>query len=108
MKKVVITGMGIVSPVGCGTDYAWKNLLDGKTGIRKITEFDTEGISSKIAGVPHRGSEPGDYNPDNVVDPREQRKMDNTIIYGLVAADEAIKDAGLIDYTGTARSYVRR
>ena len=100
MKRVVITGMGIVSPVGTGIDYAWKNLLDGKSGIRTITEFDTEGISSKIAGLPHRGTEPGDFNPDAVIDPREQRKMDNTIIYGLVAADEAIRDAGLIDYDG--------
>lgn len=100
MKKVVITGMGIVSPVGCGIDYAWKNLLAGKSGIRKITEFDTEEIASKIAGMPKRGDKPGDYNPDLVVDPRDQRKMENTIIYGLVAADEAIKDAGLIDYDG--------
>nr|MBQ0091112.1 beta-ketoacyl-ACP synthase II [Candidatus Enterousia merdequi] len=100
MKKVVITGMGIVSPVGTGIDYAWKNILNGKSGISKITDFDTEGISSKIAGVPHRGNEDGDFNPDTVIEPREQRKMDNTIIYGLVAAEEAIKDAGLNDYNG--------
>ena len=100
MKRVVITGMGIVCPVGTGLDYAWKNLLDGKSGIRKVTEFDVSQIASQIAGLPHRGTEPGDFNPDAVVDPREQRKMDNTVIYGLVAADEAIKDAGLLDYTG--------
>mgnify|MGYP002627180848 CR=1 FL=1 len=100
MKKVVITGMGVVSPVGCGIDYAWKNLLAGKSGIRKITEFDTEDIASKIAGVPHRGTKLGDYNPDPIVDPREQRKMDKCILYGVVAADEAIRDAGLDTYTG--------
>ena len=100
MKRVVITGMGIVSPVGTGIDYTWKNLLDGKSGIRKVSEFDVSQMSSQIAGVPHRGSEPGDFNPDTVIEPREQRKMDNTIIYGLVAADEAIKDAGLVDYDG--------
>ena len=100
MTRVVITGMGIVSPVGCGIDYAWKNLLDGKTGIHKITDFDTTELASKIAGVPHRGTEPGDFNPDTVIDPRDQRKMENTILYGLVAADEAIRDAGLIDYDG--------
>ena len=100
MKRVVITGMGIVSPVGTGIDFAWKNLLEGKSGIRKITDFDVSDISSQIAGVPVRGDQPGDYNPDAVVDPREQRRLDNTIIYGLVAADEAIKDAGLIDYDG--------
>lgn len=100
MKKVVITGMGIVSPVGTGIDYAWKNLLDGKSGIHKITEFDTEELASKIAGQPHRGTEPGDYNPDVAVDPREQRRMENTILFGLTAAAEAIKDANLENYQG--------
>ena len=100
MKRVVITGMGIVSPVGTGVDYAWKNLIKGKSGVRKIEEFEAAGISSQIAGVPNRGEKPGDFNPDIVIDPREQRKMDNSIIYGLVAADEAIKDAKLIDYDG--------
>ncbi|MBR5903967.1 MAG: beta-ketoacyl-ACP synthase II [Alphaproteobacteria bacterium] len=100
MKKVVITGLGIVCPVGTGVQYAWKNLLDGKSGIKAITEFDVSEIASKIAGVPHRGTEPGDYNPDIVVDPKEQRRMENTVIYGLVAADEAIKDANLEDYDG--------
>lgn len=100
MKKVVITGMGIVSPVGTGIDYAWKNIISGKSGIRKITEFDVSDITSQIAGVPKRGTEPGDFNPDVLIDPREQRKMDNTVIYGLIAADEAIKDAGLENYTG--------
>jgi len=100
MKKVVITGMGIVCPLGTGIEYTWKNLLNGKSGIRKITEFDVNEIASQIAGIPHRGSEEGDFNPDAVVDPREQRRLDNSIIYGLVAADEAIKDAGLVDYNG--------
>lgn len=100
MKKVVITGMGIVCPVGTGIDYAWKNLLAGQSGIRKITEFDTDGIASQIAGVPQRGTNAGDYNPDAVVEPREQRRLDKSIVYGLVAADEAIRDAGLVDYDG--------
>ena len=100
MRKVVITGMGIVCPVGTGIDYAWANLLKGKSGIRAITDFDTTDISSKIAGIPLRGTEPGEYNPDAVVEPKEQRKMDKNIVYGMVAADEAIKDAGLTDYDG--------
>ncbi len=100
MKKVVITGMGIVSPVGTGIEYAWKNLLDGKSGIRKVTEFDTDDLTSKIAGVPVRGTNPGDFNPDTVIEPREQRKMEKTIMYALVAADEALRDAGLIEYDG--------
>ena len=100
MKKVVITGVGIVCPVGTGIGFAWTNLLKGKSGIRKITEFDTEDIASKIAGIPQRGTEPGDFNPDSVIDVREQRKMDLSIIYGLTAAHEALQDAGLAEYDG--------
>lgn len=100
MKRVVITGMGIVSPVGTGLEYAWKNVVAGKSGIRKITEFNVDDLASQIAGIPQRGTEPGQFNPDAVIEPREQRKMDNTIIYAIVAADEAIKDAGLDTYEG--------
>ena len=100
MKRVVITGMGIVSPVGTGLEYAWKNVVAGKSGIRKITEFNVDDLASQIAGIPQRGTEPGQFNPDAVIEPREQRKMDNTIIYAIVATDEAIKDAGLDTYEG--------
>lgn len=100
MRRVVVTGLGIVCPVGTGVDFAWNNILNGKSGIRQVTEFDTSDIASKIAGIVKRGTEAGDLNPDTVIEPREQRRLDNTIIYGLVAADEAIKDAGLIDYDG--------
>jgi 3-oxoacyl-[acyl-carrier-protein] synthase II len=100
MRRVVITGMGIVSPVGTGLEYAWKNIAEGKSGVRPIDVFDASDLTSRIAGVPVMGTEPGQYNPDAVVDPREQRRMDKVIIYGIVAADEAIRDAGLIDYAG--------
>ena len=100
MKRVVITGMGIVSPVGTGVEYAWKNVVAGKSGVRKIDDFEVADLASQIAGVPVRGTEPGQYNPDVVVDAREQRKLDRCIVYGMVAADEAIKDAGLDNYTG--------
>lgn len=100
MKRVVITGMGIVSPVGTGVEYAWKNIVNGVSGVRKIDTFDASDLASQIAGLPVVGTEPGQYNPDAVVDAREQRKMDKCIIYGVVAADEAIKDAGLAEYDG--------
>lgn len=100
MKRVVITGMGIVSPVGTGIEHAWKNILDGKSGIKKINSFDVSDLASQIAGIPEHGTDAGQYNPDIVIEPRDQRKMDKSIIYGIVAADEAIRDAGLIDYTG--------
>lgn len=100
MRRVVITGLGIVCPVGTGVEFTWDNILKGKSGIKQVTEFDTSDIVSKIAGIVKRGTEDGDLNADLVIEPREQRRLDNTIIYGLVAADEAIKDAGLIDYDG--------
>ena len=100
MRKVVITGMGIVSPVGTGVEYAWQNVLNGKSGVRKIDSFEVSDLASQIAGVPQCGTEPGMFNPDSVVEPREQRKLDKSIIYGIVAADEAIKDAGLDTYDG--------
>ena len=100
MKRVVITGMGIVSPVGTGIEYAWKNIVNGVSGVRKIDTFDASDLSSQIAGLPIIGTGAGQYNPDAVVDAREQRKMDKCIVYGMVAADEAIRDAGLIDYDG--------
>ena len=100
MKRVVITGMGIVSPVGCGIEHAWKNILAGKSGVRKIDTFDASDCASQIAGLPVRGTGAGEFNPDAVVEPKDQRKMDIFILYGIVAADEAIKDAGLENYTG--------
>ena len=100
MKRVVITGMGIVAPNGCGVEYVWKNVVGGVSGIRKIETFDASDLPCQIAGVPVQGTEPGQYNPDSVVDVREQRKMDKSMIYGMVAADEAIRDAGLIEYDG--------
>lgn len=100
MKRVVITGMGIVSPVGTGIEHAWKNVVAGKSGVKKIDSFEVDDLASQIAGVPQQGTEEGMYNPDAVVEPREQRKMDKCIVYAMVAADQAIKDAGLMDYQG--------
>ena len=100
MRRVVVTGMGIVSPVGCGVEYAWKNLLAGVSGVRKIEDFDASDLACQIAGMPVRGTEPGMFNPDAAVEPRDQRKMDKCILYGMVAADEAIRDAGLDKFEG--------
>ncbi len=100
MRRVVITGMGVVTPVGTGVEHAWANVVAGKSGIRKVDLFDASDLASQIAGVPVAGTEPGQYNPDLVVEPKEQRKMDKAITYGVVAAAEAVKDAGLDEYTG--------
>lgn len=100
MRRVVITGMGIVSPCGTGVEFAWKNVVAGNSGIRKIDTFDASMLATQIAGLPIHGTEPGQYNPEAVLNPKELRKMDKSIVYGVVAADEALRDAGLIDYDG--------
>ncbi len=100
MRRVVITGMGIVSPVGTGVENVWKNILAGKSGVRKIDSFEVSDLASQIAGIPQIGTADGQCNFDAVIEPREQRKLDKCILYGLVAADEAIKDAGLDNYQG--------
>lgn len=96
MRRVVVTGMGMVSPLGVGVDKNWAELTSGKSGIRKVTRFDVSDITSQIAGlVPHasEGAE-GGFNPDTTVPPKDQKKMDIFILYGMAAADEAIEDSG--------------
>lgn len=95
MRRVVITGLGIVSPVGCGVETSWKALLAGKSGARKITEFDVSDLTCQIAGTLPRGSySDGLYNPDDWMEPKEQRKVDDFIVYAMAAADQAIQDSG--------------
>ena len=94
-RRVVITGMGIVSPNGTGVENAWKNIVSGISGITKITKFDASELSSQIGGVPKLGVDAGECNLDAVADPKEQKRMDMVSLYAMVAADEAIKDAKL-------------
>ncbi len=97
MKRVVITGMGIVSPVGTGIEYAWKNVLAGNSGIHKITNVDVSDMSSQVGGVPALGKGEGECDFDLIADAKEQRKNDKSVLYAMVAADQAVRDAGLID-----------
>jgi 3-oxoacyl-[acyl-carrier-protein] synthase II len=95
MRRVVITGLGIVSPVGCGVDHAWSNLIAGKSGARRIEEFDVADLSCQIANfVPRGATAEGKFNPDDWMEPKEQRKVDDFIIYAVAAADQAIADSG--------------
>ena len=94
MRRVVVTGMGMVSPLGVGVDHNWSEITNGKSGIRKIERFDVSDISSQIAGIIPRGDGAGEYNPDTFVEPKEQRKVDEFIVYGMAAAQEAIEDSG--------------
>lgn len=96
MRRVVITGMGIVSPLGVGVDKNWAELTNGKSGIRKITRFDASDMSSQIAGmVPYQSEGAADgFNADDTLAPKEQKKVDTFILYGMMAADEAVADSG--------------
>ena len=94
MRRVVVTGMGMVSPLGVGVDHNWSEITNGKSGIKKIERFDVSDISSQIAGIIPRGDGAGEYNPDTFMEPKEQRKVDEFIVYGMAAAIEAIEDSG--------------
>ncbi len=95
MRRVVITGLGIVSPLGCGVDANWKRLLAGESGARKITEFDVSDLTCRIAcTIPSGSHADGGFNPDEWMEPKEQRKVDDFIIYAVAAAQQALDDAG--------------
>ncbi len=102
MRRVVVTGLGMVTPLGWGVDPTWQRLLEGKSGAGRIGHFDTTDYACQIAcevpRVDGRGGGgpdvPGSFDPDQVLSPREQRRIDDFILYGIAAADEAIKDSG--------------
>ena len=94
-RRVVVTGMGIVSPLGVGVDHVWSRLIAGESGIRPITKFDVSDLPAKIAADVPRGKGPGEFDVDSCVEPKEQKKMDEFIHFAMGAADEAIKDSGI-------------
>ena len=95
MRRVVATGLGLVNSLGCRLESNWANLLAGRSGIRKIDTFDVSDLPAKIAGLVNHGDGTSDtFNADRWVSPKDQRRMDSFIIYGLAAAQQAIEDAG--------------
>ena len=95
MRRVVVTGLGIVSPLGCGVEINWKRLIAGDCGFKRIDSFEVSDLACQIAAVVPRGSAAdGAFNPDEWFDPKEQRKVDDFIIYGVTAATQALADAG--------------
>jgi 3-oxoacyl-[acyl-carrier-protein] synthase II len=95
MRRVVVTGMGMVSPLGCGVEQAWKRLIAGESGIRRIERFEVSDIACKIAGmIPYGDGANGTFNPDQWMEPKEQRKVDNFIIFAMSAARQALDNAG--------------
>ena len=95
MRRVVVTGLGLVTPLACGVEETWSRLLAGQSGASAITKFKTDDLPTKIAcQVPRGDGSDGTFNPDQWVDGKEQRRMDDFIIYGLAAAKQAVRDAG--------------
>ncbi|MBP2235033.1 3-oxoacyl-[acyl-carrier-protein] synthase II [Sinorhizobium kostiense] len=95
MRRVVITGTGMVSPLGCGTEVSWSRLLAGGNAARKVTEFEVEDLPAKIAcRIPFGDGSDGTFNADDWMEPKEQRKVDPFIVYAMAAADMALADSG--------------
>lgn len=88
-RRVVVTGLGLVTPIGIGVNESWNNALNGVSGITKITKFDASAFASKVAG------EVKDFDPSKYLPPKEVRRIDTFIQYGLVAGIEAFNDSGL-------------
>jgi 3-oxoacyl-[acyl-carrier-protein] synthase II len=95
MRRVVITGLGLVTPLASGVEASWSRLLEGRSAARRVTEFEVSDISCQIACfVPRGDGTDGSFRPDDWMEPKEQRKIDDFILYGVAAADQAIKDSG--------------
>ncbi|MGO3930797.1 beta-ketoacyl-ACP synthase II [Rhodopseudomonas pseudopalustris] len=95
MRRVVVTGLGMVSPLGCGVDATWSRVLNGESGARRIETFDVSDLTSQIACIIPRGDGTnGTFNPDQWMEPKDQRKVDDFIVYAMAAARQALDDAG--------------
>lgn len=98
MRRVVVTGLGAVSPLGCKIETIWKHLLDGKSGIRQIDGFDLKDIPVTIAGIVPWGEEENQFNPHKYVLPKDVKRHDRFVLYGMAAGSDALEDSGwLID-----------
>jgi 3-oxoacyl-[acyl-carrier-protein] synthase II len=95
MRRVVVTGLGMVTPLGCGVDRTWRRLLGGESGISKVARIDVSDLPARIAGqIPRGDGSDGTYNPDQWMEPKEQRKVDEFIVFAMCAATQALDDAG--------------
>jgi len=95
MRRVVVTGLGMVSPLACGVEETWKRLLQGRSGAARIENFETSDLPCKIAcQIPRGDGSDGTYNPDQWMDTKDQRRVDDFIVYAMAAARQALDDAG--------------
>ncbi|GHA43193.1 3-oxoacyl-[acyl-carrier-protein] synthase 2 [Amylibacter ulvae] len=94
MRRVVVTGLGMVSPLACGVDETWKRLLAGENAAGTITRFDADHLATNYAcEIPFGDGSDGTFNPDDWMEPKERRKVDDFILYGIAAAQQAVDDA---------------
>ena len=95
MRRVVVTGLGLVTPLACGVEETWKRLLAGESGAGPITRFDASRVVTTYAcEVPLGDGSNGTFNADDWMEPKERRKVDDFILYGIAAATQAVRDAG--------------
>ncbi|MHA6345795.1 beta-ketoacyl-ACP synthase II [Roseivivax sp. CAU 1761] len=95
MRRVVVTGLGLVTPLASGVEESWKRILDGKSGAGTITRFDASHLATTYAcEVPYGDGSDGSFNPDDWMEKKERRKVDDFILYGMAAAEQAVRDAG--------------
>ncbi|CUH84819.1 beta-ketoacyl-ACP synthase II [Thalassovita mediterranea] len=100
MRRVVVTGLGLVTPLACGVEESWSRLLDGQSGAGKITRFDASHLATDYAcEVPHGDGSDGTFNPDDWMSVKERRKVDDFILYGIAAAQQAVEDSGWVAET---------
>lgn len=103
MRRVVVTGLGLVSPFGVGHEHSWQQTLAGRSAARRIDMFEVDDLAAKIANIIPRGAGDNALNPDDFLEPKEQRKIGDYIMYGIVAADLALADSGWKPHTEEER-----
>jgi 3-oxoacyl-[acyl-carrier-protein] synthase II len=94
MRRVVVTGLGMVTPIASGVEATWRGVLAGESGIEKVESFNVSDLPCQIAGQVPRGDAQDAFRPDDWMDAKEQRRVDDFIIYGMAAATQALRDAG--------------
>ncbi len=104
MRRVVVTGLGLVTPLACGVEETWSRLIAGQSGAGPITRFDASNVLTKYAcEIPRGDGTGGTFNPDDWMEPKDQRKVDDFILYGMAAAVQAVQDSGWNPTTEDAR-----